>query len=346
MKKKILHIVGSLNQTKQLHKIAMQLPEYDHYFTQFFGEGKFFKWIAESGFADWSIMGTKSAFRFEQKNYLEQAGVRYDYRGENHKDEYVLVFICSDLMVPSGFQNAKIVFVQEGMTDPLNNFSKKIHSLGLPGWMAGNTSLNGCSNKCDLYCVASEGYARFFEQMGTEASKISVTGIPNFDHVASFADNDFPYHNYVLVCTSDIREVGGQDNRIEFLKNCKIIADQRKIIFRLHPNEKTSRAFHEIRSVFGDDVLILQNGNTEHMIANCDELITQYSSVVYVGMALGKNVRSYFPMDLLRDRMPIQNGGTSAKLIAELARTLFLEEELEFVPQHMALDNSYWAWNE
>jgi hypothetical protein len=29
-------------------------------------------------------------------------------------------------------------------------------------------------------------------------------------------------------------------------------------------------------------------GNTNEMIANCSELITQYSTVVYVGMVFGK----------------------------------------------------------
>ena len=54
------------------------------------------------------------------------------------------------------------------------------------------------------------------------------------------------------------------------------------------------------------------------MIANCDELITQYSTVVYIGIALGKKVHSYFDVDELRKRIPMQNGGTSAQSIAEL----------------------------
>ncbi|MBK9107151.1 MAG: hypothetical protein IPM92_01905 [Saprospiraceae bacterium] len=222
MKKKVLHIVGSLNQTKQLHKISLEMPEYDHYFTQYFGEGIFFKWIAESGLVDWTIMGTNSAFRKEQKSYLQKVQAKYDYRGEQYRDEYELVFMCSDLMVPAKFYNAKLVFVQEGMTDPVSNKSMLVRKLRLPGWMTGDTSLNGCSNQCDLYCVASEGYAKFFTEMGTDEYKIRVTGIPNFDHAASFINNDFPLRNYVLVCTSDIREVGGKEDRMEFCKVVKI----------------------------------------------------------------------------------------------------------------------------
>jgi hypothetical protein len=56
------------------------------------------------------------------------------------------------------------------------------------------------------------------------------------------------------------------------------------------------------------------------MIANCEEFITQYSSAVYVGMALGKKVHSLFDIEELKHQMPIQNGGTSAKNIAHICR--------------------------
>ena len=70
------------------------------------------------------------------------------------------------------------------------------------------------------------------------------------------------------------------------------------------------------------DAIIFTTGNTDHMIANCYELITQYSSVVYLGMALGKKVHSYFPLEILQERMPIQNGGISAKSIADIGHKL------------------------
>ncbi|MBP9210875.1 MAG: hypothetical protein KBF37_11210 [Saprospiraceae bacterium] len=330
---KILHVVGSLNQTQQLYQIAREMPECDHYFTQFFGEGAVWKWMAEGGILDWTILGTGSAFRREQSDFLDQTGVRYDYRGSFYRDEYAVVFLCTDIMVPKRFSNAKLVFVQEGMTDPLNAQAKIIHKLGLPRWLAGNTALNGCSNQCDLYFAASEGYARYFESMGTDPSKIHVTGIPNFDHAESFLTNDFPHRDYVLVCTSDIREVGGKENRIAFLKNCKRIAEGRRIMVKLHPNEKTDRARDEVKRVFGEDALVLQKGNTGHMIANCAELITQYSSVVYIGMALEKRVHSLFPMDLLKERMPVQNGGTSAARIAERVRALLKRVEPSCFPE-------------
>lgn len=319
MRKKILHIVGSLNQTRQLYKISQEMPGHDHYFTQFFGSGPVFKWIAENGFADFTVMGTNSAFRRDQNEFLEMVGARYDYRGSKLGYRYDLVFICSDLIVPREIRYSKIIFVQEGMTDPLSIKSKIFKKLRMPAWTTGDTSLNGTSNMCDIYCVASDGYARFFSSMGTDRRKIVVTGIPNFDNAAAFLQNDFPYKGYVLVCTSDVRETGRFDDRIAFLERCKDIAEGRQIIFKLHPNEKVHRAQKEIQQVFGEDIQVFAKGNTDYMIANCTELITQYSSVVYIGMALGKKVHSYFSMDELAERIPLQNGGTSAKKIAGIA---------------------------
>lgn len=331
--KKVLHIVGSLNQTKQLFKISQFLPEFDHYYTQYFGSGKVFKWIAESGMVDFTVLGTNSTFRMNQKEFLESIGAKYDYRGTTLGNTYDLVFICSDLMVPKEIRYSKIIFIQEGMTDPISWRSRFFRKIGLPAWMVGDTSLNGCSNTCDIYCVASAGYAGFFSSMGTDSRKIVVTGIPNFDDAISLLKNDLEIRDYVLVCTSDLRETGRKDNRIAFLHGCKKIAKGRDIVFKLHPNEKKDRAESEIKTVFGESARIFAKANTDHLIANCDELITQYSSVVYIGMALGKKVHSYFSMKELQERMPLQNGGTSAQKIASIGKSFvyFSGSEIEFL---------------
>ena len=57
------------------------------------------------------------------------------------------------------------------------------------------------------------------------------------------------------------------------------------------------------------------------MIANCDVLITRYSSTVYVGLALGKEVYSDFDIAELRTLIPIQNGA-AAKNIAAVCRDI------------------------
>lgn len=33
-----------------------------------------------------------------------------------------------------------------------------------------------------------------------------VTGVPNYDNISQFIDNDFPHRNYVMVATTDMRE--------------------------------------------------------------------------------------------------------------------------------------------
>ena len=58
------------------------------------------------------------------------------------------------------------------------------------------------------------------------------------------------------------------------------------------------------------------------MVANCDELITQFSSLAFVGIVLDKKIHSYFDVEELYRLTPMQNGGTSAQNIAELCRGL------------------------
>jgi hypothetical protein len=211
--------------------------------------------------------------------------------------------------------------VQEGMVDVLTDRAKIIRTLNLPGFLAGSTALNGSANLCDVYCAASHGYKEYFSKLGTDDEKLLVTGMINYDNIAAtIVDNNFPHHGYVFVATSDIRECYGKDDRPAFLKQATRIANGRQLIFKLHPNEIVERAVNEIKENTPSDTIIFTDGNINHMIANCDELITQYSTVVYTGMALNKKVHSYFEIDFLKRLAPIQNGGVSAQTIAEVCR--------------------------
>ena len=58
------------------------------------------------------------------------------------------------------------------------------------------------------------------------------------------------------------------------------------------------------------------------MIANCDVFITKYSSTIFPAFVLGKEVHCAFDNDELKILAPIQNDGTSAKNIADVAREL------------------------
>jgi hypothetical protein len=210
--------------------------------------------------------------------------------------------------------------VQEGITEPENWTYHLVKNLGLPRVLA-NTAATGLSDAYDRFFVASQGYRDLFIRKGVKPEKVVVTGIPNFDNALNAIQNDFPFRGYVLVATSSIRETGKFDNRIAFLHKVKQMAAGRTILFRLHPNENLRRAEREIKSIL-PEAIIFKDGNTSDMIANCSVLITQVSSVVFTGIALGKEVYSNYDLETLYKLAPIQNGGTSATLIADECRTL------------------------
>ena len=316
MKKKILFICGSRNQTTQMHQISEWLKdEFDCWFSPYYATG-FEELLRRANLTEMSIMGSKMVSRCLQ--YLKEHDLQADYRGE--RNEYDAVFTCADLVIQKNIRRKKIVLVQEGMTDPedLGYYLVKAFRF-LPRWIA-STATYGMSNAYDILCVASEGYRDLFISKGIRPEKIVVTGIPNFDNCKKYLHNDFPHKNFVLVCTSDSRETFKFENRKKIIRNAVEIADGRTLIFKLHPNENADRATREINT-WAPGALVYQTGCAEEMIANCDVLITQYSSTVYVGLALGKEVYSNFSIDQLRKLLPLQNNA-AAKNIAQIAKEM------------------------
>jgi hypothetical protein len=193
-----------------------------------------------------------------------------------------------------------------------------VRRLRLPRYIA-NTSTNGLSGAYDIFCVASEGYARHFIRKGVRPEKIAVTGIPNFDDLHANLKNQFPIHDFVLVATSPLRETLRQDDRPAFIRRCVGIAGGRSLIFKLHPTENAERARREIHEN-APGTLVLTHGNVNHMIANASTVITQQSTCTFVALALGKQVYTNLDVDELNSLMPIQNNGTSAKRIANIVK--------------------------
>lgn len=320
MKNKILFICGSLNQTTMMHQISRYFDDCQCFFTPYYADG-IIQYMAQKGLLNFTILAGK--FREQTEDYLNKQGLGIDYRGENHY--YDLVFTCQDLIVPVNIRNKKLVLVQEGMTEPENILYHLVRKLRLPRWLAG-TSTTGLSNAYDLFFVASEGYKELFIQKGIDPAKIHVTGIPNFDHATQYFFNDIPYRNFVLAATSDRRETFNYENRKKFIQKVTKIADGRQVIFKLHPNENWERASGEIQK-YAPQALVFTDININHLIANCDVLVTLHSSVVYIGLALGKEVHSSISLDLLRKLTPIQNEGTSAREIARIARHYLLSDK-------------------
>jgi hypothetical protein len=311
MRKKVLLIGGTLNQTTIIHQIGRHLEGCEVRYSPHYVDG-WLDWLVRRGYLDFTPMAGQS--RRKTEAYLERHGLPVDYRGEEL--DYDLVVTTVDLALPQNVLGKKMVLVQEGMTDPEGWRYHLAKTFPVPRFVGG-TSMTGMSLAYSDFCVASEGYRDLFIRKGVPASRIRVTGIPNFDHAASFCDNDFPYKGYVLAATSCLRECLKYEDRKGFIQNAVEIANGRQLIFKLHPNERIDRATREIRKL-APDALILADGNTDHMIANCDVLVTKYSSVVYPAVALGKEVHSDLDPETLQRLCPIQNGGNAGKNIAEV----------------------------
>lgn len=303
-----------------MHKIGTHLADYDCFYTPYYCDGML-KLFYKANLLSFTVIGKHHQQRAIE--YLSSHDLNIDFEGNSN--DYELVITSSDLLIQRNIRNKKIVLVQEGMTDPVNIFYYLSKYLGAPRYLA-STSTAGLSDAYDLFCVASHGYAEHFINNGCDAGKIAVTGIPNFDNAGIFYNNNLPFKNYVLAATSDARETFKYENRKRFIYKCLDIADGRQLIFKLHPNENSRRAVKEIKK-YAPSAIVFCSGNAEQMIANCDVLITKYSSVVFVGLALGKEVYSDFDIEILKKLTPIQNGGTSGKQIAQLCTSLIENEQ-------------------
>jgi hypothetical protein len=122
-----------------------------------------------------------------------------------------------------------------------------------------------------------------------------------------------------------MREVFKGEDREAFIRKAVAIADGRQLIFKLHPNENVKRATREIFR-YAPGAMVFATGSAEEMIANCDVLISRFSSTAFVGIALGKETHSDYNMDELRRLMPVQNG-SAALNIANVCRQLLEEND-------------------
>lgn len=318
MGKRIFFICGSMNQTTQLHQVAGHLREYDQFFSPYYVHG-FDELLRRFGLIEFTIAGNKLAGRCLR--YLQDHDLAIDYRGSNQP--YDLVVTCSDVYLQKNICGSRIVLVQEGITDPESfafYFVRRFRFL--PRWWAG-TAATGLSDAYRAFCVASDGYRDLFIRKGVRPEKIIVTGIPNFDDCKRYCSNDFPYRHYVLACTSPLRETFRRENRAAFIRRAVDIAGGRSLIFKLHPNENIERATREIRR-HAPAAMVFATGSAEAMIANCDVLITRFSSTAFVGLALGKETYSDVSMNEMRRLLPVQNG-SAARNIASVCRRV-LEE--------------------
>src|SRR5215467_1862997 len=312
----ILLICGTLNQTKTMIAIGNELADHNCYYTPFYCDGHLLR-ASQRGQLDFTVLA--GPLRDRTVDYMRRREVPIDDRGEAR--DYDLVVTCTDLILQDNIEDKRIVLVQEGLTEREGFLYWLVKHAGIPRAFA-NTAAFGLSDGYEVFCVASPGARDLFRAKGIRNEKMVVTGIPNFDNVDTYVNNDFPDRDYVLICTSNARETFKYHDRMRFLRDALAIAAGRPVLFKLHPAEQHDRAIREIRSI-APDALILADGNTEHMIANCAALVAQYSTVAFTAALLGKEVHSYIEPEFLRQALPIQNGGTSARNIADVCRACF-----------------------
>ncbi|MEP6492394.1 MAG: hypothetical protein ABJF01_06940 [bacterium] len=313
--KRILLIGGSLNQTTMMHAVGRHLAAHRCSYTPYYGDG-IVRWASRKGYLDRTVLG--GAMRRQTVEYLTQEQLHVDEGGQH--GPYDLVVTGSDLLVQRNVRGRPLVLIQEGMTDPETVGFRLVQKFGLPRWIA-STAATGLSLAYSRFCVASDGFRDLFMGRGVPADRMIVTGIPNYDNCASYLRNAFPLRGYVLVATSDTRETLKRDDRAKFFARVREIARDRPIVVKLHPNENAARSIAEI-NVALPGARVFHDGNAHHMVANCDVLITQWSTLVFDGLALNKECHSSFDMHELRRLCPIQNAGTSAAHIARVCEQI------------------------
>ncbi|MET0391448.1 MAG: hypothetical protein ABW321_36070 [Polyangiales bacterium] len=320
---RVLFICGTPNQTTQLHAVARELTRRvacQTCFTPFYQLGAT-RWLIRTGVLDHTILGRP--LRERCRAYLREHHLPIDERGRT--GDYDLVVTCTDLLIPQNIASDRLLVVQEGMLDAETRWARWVDELQLPPYFSG-TTWTGARGRYARFCVASEGFRELLITRGAPAHKLRVTGIPNFDDCARFRHNDLRDRGYVLVCTSDLRETFRRDDRARFLTRVLRIAGGRPLHIKLHPNELRPRAIREITAHCPRAFIHAPDAPTEALIAQCSVLITQVSSVTFVGLALGKEVHSDLDLRALRRLMPLQNGGRSAAHIAEECRELLAAE--------------------
>lgn len=296
-----------------VHRIAGELGECECWFTPYYGDG-LLQWMAEHGLADFTILGTQS--RQLTESYFEKNGLLLDFKGQ--KNHYDLVVTTNDTVLPRNVRSKNFILVQEGMMTPENWTYHLVRTLRLPRYL-GNTAMTGLSKAYQKFCVASEGFKEIHVRRGIPAYKIAVTGIPNFDDLDKYRNNDFPHQDYVLSATSWLRESWQYEDRKAFIFKSLDVAGGRQLIFKLHPKENLDRARWEIER-YAPEALVFEAGNTNHMVANCEAMVTKYSSVLLTALGLRKPVFSDIEPNFQQKLTPVQNGGTSAQRIADICR--------------------------
>jgi hypothetical protein len=323
---KVLLICGNRNHTTTMHAIGNELTDCERFYTPYYcDDWSALDLLRRTHLLEFVALGHD--FRRRCLAYLGEHDLAIDMAGA--RGGYDLVVTCSDLIVPSNIAGVPMVGVQEGMIDPKLFWWRVMEQfpwLWLPRWAAG-TACTGLSHAYEMYCVASEGYRKDFIERGARADRLMVTGLPNFDNFAGYVRPGHWIEGCVLACTSDGRETFRRDDRKRFIHWALEIAGDRPLVFKFHPNERMTRAVDEVRR-WAPRARALTSGSGEELAANCHTLVTEWSTLAYVGLALDKPTYSYRDLEAHRALLPVQHG-RAAKQIAAVCRDVLAQRRTQ-----------------
>ena len=248
-------------------------------------------------------------------DYLKAQGLPFDRRGGG--GGYELVVMGTDLMVPA--QPARrAVRARPGRDDGSRGLAVPARpgAPELPRYLA-NTSMTGLSHAYAAFCVASAGYRELFiaAKGRQRPSESVVTGIPNFDDVAGFLHNDFPHRGYVLAATSCLRETLKAEDRAGFIRRCLDLARGRGAPLQAAPERGPgARAARDRARSPGPSSSPTGTPRTWSPTRTCWSRGTPRSS--HRARPGQGGPCGHRPRDAAR-LLPVQNGGSSARRIAE-----------------------------
>lgn len=314
---RVLFICGNRNHNTMMARIGAALPEVDAWYTPYFADDySALDLMRRAGLLEFIALGNE--FTRECLDFLSARGLQVDHGAR--RGRYDLVLTCSDLLVQKRIAGPPLIGVQEGMIDPplfWYRMRQRLPWLGLPRWAAG-TACTGLSGAYHRYCLASDGYRDDFIARGAPPERLVVTGLPNFDDFRSLVTPGHWIEGHVLACTSDGRETLRRDDRHRFIIWCRELARGRPLVFKFHPNEDMRRAAREVEQ-WAPGARWIADGSGEELAANCEALVTEWSTLAYVGLVLGKESYSYRDLERHRRMAPLQHG-RGAQNIADVCR--------------------------
>ena len=309
--KKILFIGSTIRQTWALHEISKHLETaYQCYFTPYYADG-LVDVFRRFGWLESTILG--ESHQKATLNYIKKYNLKLDHRGNDH--DYDLVVTGSDLVVQNNIRGKKLLLVQEEITVPDTPFTQLVEWLTVPRLLA-NTSANGLSDRYDIFCVASQGYADRYVRKGLNPEKIKVTGIPRYASLQDARHETTVDRGVVHFATTPLSEPLKPKVRKAYLKEATQIADGRKIRIKLLPKGHVRRAKRQLRKIFPLVPIVVGDNLNQHFARSRESIC------VLTAFTMAEKLHIFSDAQDVLSLMQVEQQIDSAEKIAKICRHL------------------------